>query len=1305
MNFPIPPKPIEATYNDEQWQAIHQKGTNILVAASAGSGKTTVLIERILMHLLQGYAQVDELLVCTFTEAAANEMKQRMEARLKKELNQTANREAQQLLLQQLRLLPTAHIRTLHSFCLQVIQQYFYLVDFDPNFRLLTDDTQKELLYQEVWNDLVEEIFEGKQQLVTEDVFLSLLGQYTDSRNDHPLYELVLHLHLFASSHPEPDLWLKHLNDCSRDFANFETSSLYKQVLKPYLIANCLSAYKILQTTLQAVRSLSEDTVAKYEPFLQREANQVAQVLEACQADAIAELVTLSNTLTFERWPSNSKKSDDYEAVIALKEERDYAKELLNHIATLFDYDYATTVAIEKRVTPTLAAIGQLTRAFRQQLANKKAQLNVIDYNDLEHLTLDILAPYSEVSGKREASPAAYYFQQQFKEVLVDEYQDINEIQATILAWLAHEHRPELAGNLFMVGDVKQSIYGFRMAEPSLFLAKYQAYGAHQGGELIILDKNYRSRDEVLQFTNLVFERLMDTQFGEMTYGKQESLKTGNLSFLPNAPSEQFNIDFLIHVKETYESEVMSEEQGENGQFDTSIEFESHLIAQDIQHKIANQYPIYDKFLKKTRPVEYRDFVILTATRQPFLPVQQIFEQYQLPIYSQKVENYFQRQEIRLMLALLKLIDNPLQDIPLVAILRSYFVGLDDEALSQIRIVQPDGLFYDACQQYLIAFEGQRDIQQTLHYFFQQLNHWRDLSQHVPLIQLIWTIYQETHFLDYVAGLSNGQQRQANLHAFYQRAEEFEQSTHKGVFGFVCYIEQMMQHENDLAEPVLLAEDQNVVRMMTVHASKGLEFPIVYLMNTQKAFNLMDTNRAYVPSKHYGLATDYFDTEQLLKYPSFVKKMFKLEKVNQLKAEEMRKLYVALTRCEQKLIIVGTLAKKETGEQLQARIRQLADDTTLVMNAQERQKAKSWLEWLLQATAQANKSSESSANFDLDQVTYTWKTQSDIYSQSQVTSQHYQRTGKEEWLKEVAQTLETPIVATPFVKGIEGLMQAKYDYPLATRTSSYQSVSELKRLYEEPQNQKLSHFQDRRPSHKQAKEQETTHIQSIRYTQDTFEAPIFLQQKQLDYAQIGTITHYFLQQLAFEPFVDITDAVAIENELRRQLTNLVADEYLTNEQAKVIELAMLTHFVQSELGQEVARNASNLKREQAFSYLLPAKWLFKQQLEASQITELGNDQLLIHGIIDNYIEYPDGIVILDYKTDRYKPYASLSRTAQKEAILEKYRFQISLYAQALSCAVGKPVKAAYLVLLDFDESLAVKNLYKFEEANSEIDKV
>lgn len=1288
MNI-IEPKPVNSTYNDQQWQAIHQKGSNILVAASAGSGKTTVLIERILNHLLQEYAQLDELLVCTFTEAAANEMKQRMEARLKKALNQTNDKGIQQKLLQQLRLIPTAHIRTLHSFCLQVIQQYFYLVDFDPNFQLLTDETQKALLYQEVWENLVEHIFDEERDIdVTQEDFLHLLEQYTDSRSDSALFELVLELYLFACSHPESDLWLRNLDNISKHFLHFVDSSLYLKVFRPHIEQTLQAAYKIASDTIHQAEVLSHETVVKYVPFLQEERGKIARLLDLCLANDLEGLISSAKALKFDRWPTNSKKSHDYEAVNELKQGRDNAKELATSVEGFFQFNYEITCQIEEKIAPTLALIGRLTRAFRQLLSHKKAQINVIDYNDLEHLTLDILAPYNEETGKREASVAALYFQSQFKEVLVDEYQDINEIQAAILAWLAHEHRPELRGNLFMVGDVKQSIYGFRMADPSLFLAKYRAYGEHDGGELIVLDKNYRSRDEVLQFTNFVFERLMDETFGEMVYRQQESLKTGNHQFIPNAPDPRFNIECLIHVKETEENETLDET--EELYIDSALEAQSYLIAEDIQRKIAQKFEVYDKELKTVRPIEYRDCVILTATRQPFLPVQQVFERYQLPVFSQKVENYFQRQEIRLMVALLKLIDNPLQDIALIAILRSYFVGLDEEALSQIRIAYPDGLFYAACMHYQNSPQKEEAIQQKLHHFFEQLEHWRSLSQRIPLVQLIWTIYQETYFLDYVAGLSNGVQRQANLHAFYQRAEEFEQSSRKGLFGFIQYIEQMMQYDNDLAEPVLLSEDENVIQMMTVHASKGLEFPVVYLLNTNKAFNLMDTHRPCIASKHYGLATDYFDTAYLLKYPSVIKKIFRLEKINQLKAEEMRKLYVALTRCEQKLIIVGSINKKEQWETLQERTRQLQSAETVVLNPQERQKAKSWLEWLIQVMAKPNVLEQSVTSFDTHQITYRWVTQEEVLQMMKTRQFHTSHKEKEEWLNRELQQRNKTASPSSEVQLIEQLMTMRYKHQLASHTSSYQSVSELKRLYEEPQNEKLSHFHDRRP----LTEQETQQIQSIRYTADTFEKPNFLKAKQFDYAQIGTITHYFLQQLDFGPFYHASENESLRL-LEMQLEQMLMKEKLTHDMAKVIRLQPLARFIVTEVGQLLAQHALHLKREQAFSYLLPAKWLFRQQLGELEVEQLSDDSLLIHGIVDNYIELAEGIVILDYKTDRFKPYGVGTRLEQRDAIVEKYRFQMSLYAQAVSCALNKPVQAVYLVLLDFEEVIEVTELYQF----------
>lgn len=1325
----IEPKPKDAQYNDEQWQAIQQTGSNLLVAASAGSGKTTVLIERILTHIRKKFAQIDELLVVTFTEAAAKEMKERMETKLKAVIYQPEYQDKQALFLEQIAKLPAAHIRTLHSFCLQVIQQFFYLIDFNPSFTLLVDETQKALIFQDVWEVLVADIIEGKVTGLDANDLQELLSRYANPRSDQDLFDLVLNLHLFSSSHPEPEIYLQNLSQYSRDFNQFSQTTLYKQQLAPNLQSNLQSAYQLLLKAENLLAGASDEIAQKYGDFLATEREMIGQLLDNLYQDQLANFANMLAGVEFKRWPSKPRKTEDGDLIDAMKAARDQAKTLITkNVQPVFPLAYPELEKVEAQLAPIIDKLSQLTLHFKQAVAQHKAKLNIIDYNDLEHLTLNILAPYNQQTGRREASIAATYYQNLFKEVMVDEYQDINEIQATILSWLSHEQRPDLTGNLFMVGDVKQSIYGFRMAEPSLFMEKYRRYQAHEDGELIVLDKNYRSRDEVLQFTNYVFERIMDEQFGEMNYGEQESLKKGNLSFEPVSPSPRFNIQLLLHEKTEGGDEAAAtsfneeatdtDELADELAFDSSIEAQAHLIAQDIRQKVLSKWQVYDKKAKGMRPVEYRDFVILSSTKKPFLEIQRAFQQYEIPINAQKIDTYFQRQEIQLMIALLKIIDNPRQDLPLVAILRSYFVGLSDEALSKIRIHHPSGTYYEAVLDYMTQVDDA--LADQLRQFNQQLVHWQTLASEKRLVELIWQIYQETYFLDYVTGLTNGAQRQANLHAFYQQAASFEKSNFKGVFGFIRYIEELTEHNQDIAEPVLLGDNEDYVRMMTVHGSKGLEFPIVYLMNIEKQFNMQDINhKRYVLSKNSGMGTDLYDFTTMLKYPSMVNKAIKIEKTMQAKAEEMRKLYVALTRCEQQLILVGTIDSQDKWQEKNEKTRELTDKQDKLVVLQERQAANSWLEWIRQSLAVPDTLAEKVTDFDIAQVDVIFRNQAEIFQTQGELIQQRQFIPEESWLDFTLKAIEEVSMDEPLsslTQTMAALANPVYPYQLASHTSSYQSVSELKRLYEEPAHDQLSHFIDRT----KAVNTETDHqlnlregqlaatnnqsaassatdvteqegIQSIRYTQDTFEPPQFMKPKTMTYAEIGSLTHFVMQHLAFDQY----QGEAIDSWVASEISRLVSEEYLTQEEAALIKVETLVWFLKDPYGQQLFNHHQTLQREQAFSYLLPAKWLFKAQLNEDTMPQLADDQLLVHGIIDTFYETDDGLVILDYKTDRYRQYGNVPRSEQIELIADKYKFQLSLYAQALSQAKAKPVKDVCVVLLDFNVVYRYDELYTF----------
>lgn len=1277
--------------NPDQKEAIHHQGENILVAASAGSGKTFVLVERILNHLESRFASIDELLVVTFTELAAKEMKERLENRIKEAVNEASSVEDRRFYLSQMQKIPTAHIRTLHSFCLAVIEKYFYLIDFNPSFDLITDETELALIYQEVWEQLLDDIYEEESWMDQEQLF-DLLARYTDGKTDEGLYELVVSLYQFSRSHPNPQEWLKEGNRSLTDLDKFLEGDLYKQSFQPYLMNALMSLSKEYDRGLDRMQRLSQDTIEKYEPIFSSKVAVINQLYEAIHGNRLADFSNLLQTISFQRWPSNSKKSDDYEAVNELKDIRDNAKKSVESLQRLFPYSFDSILDIEHHLSPVIDNLIQLTIKFQDLLMVHKRGINRIDYSDLEHLTLEIIAPFNPETQKRQVSMAGAYYQDLFQELLIDEYQDINEIQGEILNWLSREYTSR-AGNQFKVGDVKQSIYGFRMADPDLFLQKYRSYQKSDQGHLIVLDENYRSRHQVLQFTNFVFERLMDETFGNMPYDRSVALKTGNQFFLKDKKNEDFNIRFLLHSKEDDQELTPNPRM----RLDNSNDYQSFLIAQDIYRRVhVDQETVYDKDLGDYRPVTYGDFVVLSSTRNPFLSLQRAFEHYEIPLMSQKNESFFQRQEIQLMLALLKIIDNPLQDIPLVAILRSFFVGLSDESLSQIRIYHPDGLFFEAVQVYLQGEETEAAIRLKLSVFMKRLLVWQEKSKDTSLVDLIWDIYQETFFLDYVGGLSNGIQRQANLHAFYEKAKAFDNTSFTGLFGFIQYIEKILTHDNDLSEPIILGTDDNFVRSMTVHASKGLEFPVVYLMKTEQDFNMTAVSRnRYTLSKEYGVGTDLYDYEELLVYRSLSREMIKISREQALKEEEMRKLYVALTRCEQQLTLVGTIDSQDKWANTQEKIHAISDRQDLSIDTQERQSAKNWLTWLCQALA-IPQNTQSLTDFHEEDVIIEVVTSGQIQDSLQESQTTGQKVQKEVWMDQLVHSQRQALQPTSMAKYLDRLMNVQYDYGLATRTSSYQSVSELKRLYKEPPIEKLSHFVDRRFVTQEVApkaREETNHIQSIRYTEDTFRRPDFMEEVSIDAAMRGTITHFVMQGLSFKSFKSLSSD-QYPQELERQIQDLVAQRSLEHSQVLAIDQSSIIRFLDSETGQYLMDHHQNIRKEQAFSLLMPAQKIFQEAGEDLQLQELSDDQVLIHGVIDLIVETPQGLLLLDYKTDRFRAYGSSSRQEQLAIIQDKYRFQMSLYQKAIELSYQQPVIRTGLVLLDFDQTIALEKLYK-----------
>lgn len=1260
MELPI--KPQNSRFTDGQWQAVYEEGHNILVSASAGSGKTTVLVQRVIEKIKAG-VNVDELLIVTYTEAAAREMKARIQVAIQKAITGEGDVAMKQHLVKQVPLLPQASISTLHAFCLQVIRRYYYLIDLDPVFRLLTDETEMLLLKEDVWSDLREELYG-----TDDNDFYALTATYSNDRNDDGLTRLIFSLYEFSRANPNPRLWLEHLSDLYRvDSGDLADTKLFKELLKPQIIE---SLYGLIATG-QKASSIAEGTeeLTKQHELVFSETLFFEELLESIMGNHYETAYNQLSAFKFERIATVKKAADESikEAGAELKALRDQYKERYNQLVT----DYFTTSpqemsAIMEKATPLVDEMARVTQLFTEAYSKEKRRQNVLDFNDLEHLTLEILANFE--GNTWSPTEASNYYREKFSEVLVDEYQDVNQLQENIIRWLSSED--SVNGNLFMVGDVKQSIYSFRLADPSLFLTKYEKFGQHIDGERIILAENFRSRGEVLHFTNLIFEQLMDKSVGQLFYDEDAKLIHG----FPDFPETNCHQPELL-IYEKGSNEDTDSEEVESVEWDMRIddktEGELLMVAQRIQQLIAEKFPIYDKDKKVNRPISYRDIVLLTPTKKNNLILLDVFKRMSVPIHVSDTQNYFQTTEIKIMMALLKIIDNPYQDIPLAAVLRSPIVALDENQLASIRITKKTGDYYAALENFYKTYQGQAKAShfdtilfEKVKRFMEQLENWRRIARREQLVTLIWTIYEDTGFLDYVGGMSSGKQRQANLHALYQRAESYEVSSFKGLFQFVRFIEKMQEKDKDLAEPTAISASEDAVRVMTIHGSKGLEFPVVFVLDLTKRFNLQDIQKSYLFNEDYGVGTSFKDLERRISYTTLPEVALKIEKKKKLLSEEMRKLYVAVTRAEEKLFLVGSYKNEESAW---LEWGQTAHYSEAILPSSERFNASSLMKWIgmslvrhpdgkndyLEIPAKIGSIWQHPARFKI-----SFHNESSIRENIQTIDLDEDST----WLE----NLEVQAKNNDKHQNDEAIqlavkrMEYEYTHESATRTTSYQSVSEIKRLFEEPENARMVKIDVNKPRN--------------RFVSEKLSRPKFMSdESEPSAAEIGTATHLIMQN------IDLTQ-IPTKESVKDLIATFVAKGLLTDKLATKIQVDAILVFFTTELGELMLKKPKLVTREAPFSLLMDAEKIF------TDMHEDASDKLLIHGIIDGFLEEEDGLILYDFKTD----YVDQNSTIAIEKISKNYRGQMNLYREALENISGKPVKAAYLCLLSIGKTLLIE---------------
>ncbi|MDR0921884.1 MAG: helicase-exonuclease AddAB subunit AddA [Lactobacillales bacterium] len=1240
MSVEIPLRPEQAKFTDSQWQAIYDGGDNLLVSASAGSGKTTVLVERVIQKIKQG-TDVDRLLIVTFTEAAAKEMKERVQVAIEQMINETTNAQEKARFLKQLQLLPTANISTLHAFCMTVIRRFYYLIDMDPVFRMLTDETEIRLLKEDVWEELRESHYELEEGQPNE-AFYRLTENFSGDRKDDGLRELIFSLFTFSKANPNPDEWLSQLSLPYKVEGEFVDSLIYKKFIRPALLLEIQNA---LPNAEQMTREVQSIAFPKAQELCQTEKGYLDELLQLIEKDDFDQAYESSKNWKFATWASPRGKSEEQ---VLLKEElnqvkplRDQNKQtLLNIRENYFSVEPEKTVENLSESQAIVEELAKVGKEFMQQFEAAKLSKNMIDFNDLEHFTLNILSTV-DISGKRSATEASDYYRAKFDEVLVDEYQDTNLLQESIIDWVAREE------NRFMVGDVKQSIYMFRLADPTLFIHKYNAYGINDGGRRIVLAENFRSRGDVLDFTNLVFDQLMDTAAGQIEYDEAARLVVGNRSF-PETQAMQTEI--LIYESGKKEVEIpqpntliLDVEDKTDG--------EISMVALKIRELVDNGFEIFDKKLNTNRPIRYSDIVLLTPTKKNNLTIQTIFKKLQLPISINDADNYFKTTEIQTMLALLEIIDNPYQDIELAAVLRSPIVGLTEQELAEVRLSDKSGTFFSALKR--------TKKNEKVTNFLKQLDSWREKARRIPIRELLWLIYEETAYLDYVGGLANGAQRQANLYALTQRAENYEKSSFKGLFQFVRFIEKMQEKDNDLAEPITIGEE-NAVRVMTFHASKGLEFPIVFLMDLSKKFNMQDLRAKYIFDEKLGIGIKYLDKNSRFVYKTSPFTIIEQAKDVKAKSEEMRKLYVALTRAEQKLFLVGSYENEEVMLKKWAK-GAMAEKRVLPISL--RLGTNNLMDWIGMTLIRHQ---------DAEKFNHSEKTQT--IPEVKYHPAHFKLVVEnEESLieKEKTLNLSTPIEELrskesphnqqeQIERGIARLNHV-YAYSVATQTATYQSVSELKRIFTDPDEKSLLPVDIVDNTAKARKRYTTNNLTKPKFLQDT--------SQEILATDIGTASHLLLQ------LVNLEEKPTLES-LEALLQTQVSAKIISEAVAKKVNLSHLLAFFDTEIGQLMLAHPKQVYRERPFSMLMKPDELFKDYPKNEE------DEVLIHGIIDGFIDRGDSLILFDYKTD----YLSKNVTQrEEETVIKRYRGQLELYKKALERAEGKTVQKSVLILLSINK--------------------
>lgn len=1228
-------------WTDEQRQAIDLRNCSILVSAAAGSGKTAVLVERILQKVTDenNPVNIDSMVVVTFTKAAAGEMRERI--RLALEKLAAANPENAHLQKQKT-LIHNANITTIDSFCSMILRNHFEKIDLDPAFRV-ADNGETNLLQKEAVEDLLEEYYQKEENGELSGKFANFVECYASDKNDKVIEDYILKIYSFAMSYPYPEKWLdkcEEMYECE-DLEHFEKLD-WVQLLKEDALNLANHAYNAAKTAYEIASMdggpyMYIDTLTDY--------LYVSKALCNC-----SDYSSAYDILTEFKPKALSRKKDknvNEELRELAKKYRDEVKAALDELTKKYYYINPERVCQDMFLMKENAHVFvSLVKDFIRIYGAKKKEKDLLDFSDLEHFVLKIL-----LDENGEPTDVAKEYASHFDEIMIDEYQDSNFVQELLLSSISK--RSDGAENVFMVGDAKQSIYRFRMARPEIFTDKYDSYSTTDGDRRRVdLFKNFRSRKEVLYSINYIFEHIMKKSLGGIEYNNEASLHPG-LEFSAGQDEAYYNTQIMLFEKKQLDKDIMS-----------SHEFEARMIAMQIKNMVLSDNPfmVTDKSSGKLRECRFSDIAILTRSNAALASeCVKIFKKMDIPLFVPSKNGYFTTEEIDTMLNMLRVIDNPMQDIPIAATLKSPVYTFSDNDMAMISTETEGCCFYEKLKNYVN--QNDDEISLKINNFLDELEFFRNQVNILPLHEFIWLILDKTGYGDYVMAMQNGQQKKANIDAFVQKAIDFEKTSYIGIFQFVQYIEQIKKYNVDEGEVSIINEQDNTVRLMTIHKSKGLEFPVVFVSGLGNRFNRRDESASIVMHSDLGIGLDFADAVSREKRSTILKHLIGSRIHAETVAEELRVLYVALTRAKEKLILTGAVSDiiSAVSKAAFSNRNEEIDSMTLINGT-------CYLDWILASLNNHSSMKMLCNDLGIQKQTYfkitQWECGIEIFVKN--VEDLIADSVLDEMTDEQNEfDFDTALNKTEISDEIRKMLEFEYPYAAQNMIPVKLSVSELKHddyeansvlpqetenLFEDTNNFYSEEIQD-------SKEDNIIYPKFIKEGEDKVSG-----------AAKGTLYHKVFEKIDYAK----TDTDA---DLRNQIDRLFDDGIIEKQLKPYVKYNDFEKFINSQLGQrmKMASEKKLLWREQPFMIGINSDEIYD---------DCEKKMILVQGIIDAFFIEDNEIVLVDYKTDYVK-------IGMESVLIKRYKKQMDYYEKAISRMFEKKVKERIIYSVKLNKEIQI----------------